>query len=109
MGHFGPKYLVELEMMMEDTTPLRQSHDAGISLQHAIESELGGHCERCFVHIDYQTRIGEDGRSIDHDPSVPIEKKVSTQAKPLGGSFGSAPHDARGATFEPGRRPATLH
>ena len=35
--HFGPKFLVELEIVMAEETPLRESHDVGINLQHKIE------------------------------------------------------------------------
>merc|ERR1712151_15694 len=28
--HFGPKYLVELEVVMPEETPLRESHDIGV-------------------------------------------------------------------------------
>ncbi|OLQ05530.1 Metal tolerance protein 4 [Symbiodinium microadriaticum] len=44
--HFGPKYLVELEVVMPESTTLRDSHDCGILLQHKIETlELyGGPC-----------------------------------------------------------------
>lgn len=74
--HFGPKYLVELEMIMPEDTPLAVSHDAGMTLQHEIETEHS--CERCFVHIDYCTRIGPDGRSIDHDRSIDLAEKLHT-------------------------------
>lgn len=67
--HFGPKYLVELEMVMAESTTLRESHDAGIMLQHKIETLE--EVERCFVHIDYQLRVHDD-----HDPDVPIEEKL---------------------------------
>eukprot|EP01062_Namystynia_karyoxenos_P021990 TRINITY_DN18407_c0_g1_i1.p1 TRINITY_DN18407_c0_g1~~TRINITY_DN18407_c0_g1_i1.p1 ORF type:complete len:466 (+),score=129.38 TRINITY_DN18407_c0_g1_i1:103-1398(+) len=73
--HFGPKYLVELEMVMPEDTQLGVSHDAGMRLQHTIEANEEM-CERCFVHIDYQTRVGADGKSIDHDPKVPLEEKL---------------------------------
>eukprot|EP01065_Artemidia_motanka_P044990 TRINITY_DN6501_c0_g1_i1.p1 TRINITY_DN6501_c0_g1~~TRINITY_DN6501_c0_g1_i1.p1 ORF type:complete len:412 (+),score=121.22 TRINITY_DN6501_c0_g1_i1:61-1236(+) len=72
--HFGPKYLVELEMVMPEDTPLVDSHDAGMRLQHLIEKEE--QCERCFVHIDYQSRVGADGRSIDHNPGIPLQEKL---------------------------------
>merc|ERR1712151_822267 len=52
--HFGPKFLVEIELVMAKETPLVESHDVGILLQHKIESLEA--CERCFVHIDYQHR-----------------------------------------------------
>eukprot|EP00930_Biecheleria_cincta_P058213 TRINITY_DN4406_c0_g1_i1.p1 TRINITY_DN4406_c0_g1~~TRINITY_DN4406_c0_g1_i1.p1 ORF type:complete len:444 (+),score=91.48 TRINITY_DN4406_c0_g1_i1:156-1334(+) len=67
--HFGPKYLVELEVVMPEATTLRDSHDCGITLQHKIE--MLEECERCFVHIDYQMREHDD-----HDPDVPIERKI---------------------------------
>eukprot|EP00931_Biecheleriopsis_adriatica_P064640 TRINITY_DN39391_c0_g1_i2.p1 TRINITY_DN39391_c0_g1~~TRINITY_DN39391_c0_g1_i2.p1 ORF type:complete len:241 (-),score=33.46 TRINITY_DN39391_c0_g1_i2:131-853(-) len=68
--HFGPKFLVEIELVMPRDTPLEKSHDVGILLQHKIESL--DDCERCFVHIDYQHREVDD-----HDPKVPVQKKVS--------------------------------
>lgn len=68
--HFGPKFLVEIELVMAQETPLLESHDVGILLQHKIENLDA--CERCFVHIDYQHR-----ESDDHDPSVPLNRKTS--------------------------------
>ena len=35
--HFGPRFLVEVEIVMQPDTPLRESHDVGIVLQHKIE------------------------------------------------------------------------
>jgi len=67
--HFGPRYLVELEVVMPESTTLRDSHDTGIELQHKIE--MLEEVERCFVHIDYQLR-----QCDDHDPKVPIEEKL---------------------------------
>jgi len=67
--HFGPKYLVELEMVMPEDTPLRESHDVGLQLQHEIENIE--EVERCFVHIDYQLREHDD-----HDPGVPLSEKL---------------------------------
>jgi len=66
--HFGPKYLVELEVVMPEDTPLRESHDVGLELQHEIEKM---EVERCFVHIDYQMREHDD-----HDPGVPLSEKL---------------------------------
>jgi len=67
--HFGPKYLVELEVVMPEETPLRESHDIGVELQHKIE--MLEEVERCFVHIDYQLREHDD-----HDPGVPLSEKL---------------------------------
>merc|ERR1719188_1999203 len=69
--HFGPKFLVEVEMVMDRQTPLEKSHDVGIALQDEIEHM--DECERCFVHIDYQHRDADD-----HDPTVPIQLKTNT-------------------------------
>ena len=52
--HFGPKFLVELEVVMPETTLLKESHDLGMELQYEIECRE--EVERCFVHIDYETR-----------------------------------------------------
>lgn len=68
--HFGPKFLVEIELVMPPDTTLRESHDLGIRLQHKIEALDA--VERCFVHIDYQLRDVDD-----HDPSVPLEYKTA--------------------------------
>merc|ERR1712014_329828 len=73
--HFGPRYLVEIEVVMPETTTLRESHDAGISLQHKIEQLED--VERCFVHIDYQLRECDD-----HDPEVPLEAKLYGGPRP---------------------------
>jgi len=76
--HFGPKFLVEVEIVMAEDTLLRDSHDCGIMLQHKIESLA--EVERAFVHIDYQQRELDD-----HDPQVPVEYKtqLSSSMPPL--------------------------
>jgi cation diffusion facilitator family transporter len=48
--HFGPKFLVELEVVMPKDTSLYESHDVGMEIQYEIESRE--EVERCFVHID---------------------------------------------------------
>jgi cation diffusion facilitator family transporter len=52
--HFGPKYLVELEVVLPPTMTLEMTHDIGMELQHKIEAF--DEVERAFVHIDYQER-----------------------------------------------------
>ena len=54
--HYGPRFLVELDIVMAEGTPLRESHDCGVLLQHKIEALAS--VERCFVHIDYQASPG---------------------------------------------------
>jgi len=68
--HFGPKFLIEIELVMDRNTILQQSHDVGMLLQDRIEHMED--CERCFVHIDYDYRTHDD-----HDKSVPINFKIS--------------------------------
>jgi hypothetical protein len=45
---------VELEVVLPKDTLLFESHDLGMELQYAIESRE--EVERCFVHIDYESR-----------------------------------------------------
>jgi cation diffusion facilitator family transporter len=52
--HFGPKFLVELEVVLPKDTLLFESHDLGMELQYEIEAKE--EVERCFVHIDYEQR-----------------------------------------------------
>ena len=52
--HFGPKFLVENEVVMADNTPLEKSHGLGMELQYEIEGN--DDVERCVVHIDYEKR-----------------------------------------------------
>mmetsp|Transcript_15966 Transcript_15966/g.22747 ORF Transcript_15966/g.22747 Transcript_15966/m.22747 type:complete len:475 (-) Transcript_15966:114-1538(-) len=52
--HFGPKFLVELEVVLPRDTLLFESHDLGMDLQYEIEGRE--EVERCFVHIDYESR-----------------------------------------------------
>jgi len=71
--HFGPRFLVEIEIVMQPDTPLRESHDVGIVLQHKIERLE--QVERCFVHVDYQERDVDD-----HDPMTPLAYKTQQAA-----------------------------
>jgi cation diffusion facilitator family transporter len=52
--HFGPKFLVEIEVVLPKNTLLFESHDLGMELQYEIEGRE--EVERCFVHIDYESR-----------------------------------------------------
>ena len=73
--HFGPRFLVEVEIVMAAETPLRDSHDVGIVLQHKIERLE--QVERCFVHVDYLAREVDD-----HDPLTPLAYKTQEAANP---------------------------
>jgi len=65
--HFGPKFLVEIEVVMPADTPLKKSHDLGMELQYEIEGK--DDVERCFVHIDYEKR-GYDEHVVSKVPEL---------------------------------------
>lgn len=71
--HFGPKFLVEMEIVLPPETILKESHDLGMKLQYFIESM--DDVERCFVHIDYESRpYDEHVVSKIFDPDV-VQRK----------------------------------
>ena len=49
--HVGDKLNVEVDIVLDESMSLRDSHDLGESLQYVIESVPG--VERAFVHADY--------------------------------------------------------
>lgn len=94
--HAGSKYYVEVDIVMDENTPLKISHDVSQALQRKLEGEfrLGSDhipgylltallvglsdVERAFVHVDYEH---------DHDPHKehkPLyEKKESRSLKEI--------------------------
>jgi len=52
--HVGSKLFVEVHIVMDPETPLRDSHDVGESLEHQIEKHFHAEVERAFVHMDYE-------------------------------------------------------
>ncbi|KAF2158191.1 hypothetical protein K461DRAFT_219628 [Myriangium duriaei CBS 260.36] len=50
--HSGDFLHVEADIVLDENTSLRDSHDLGESLQYVLESHPT--VDRCFVHIDYQ-------------------------------------------------------
>lgn len=58
--HSGPKYMVEVDVVMAPDTPLWEAHDVAQDLQDKLESLPD--VDRCFVHID-------------HDSTHPIEHR----------------------------------
>ncbi|WDK09077.1 cation efflux family protein [Colletotrichum graminicola] len=55
--HAGQNYYVEIDIVMDESTPLKISHDVAQELQRKVEGL--GDVERAFVHVDY---------SEAHDP-----------------------------------------
>lgn len=72
--HFGPKFLVELEVVMPHDTLLSESHDVAVRLQHKIE-RLDA-VERCFVHVDYTRRAVDE-----HDPAASLSEMTIRHAR----------------------------
>ncbi|KAK3720259.1 hypothetical protein RRG08_007881 [Elysia crispata] len=50
--YFGSKFLVEVDIVLSETTVLSESHDIGEKLQQKLESLP--RVERAFVHVDYE-------------------------------------------------------
>ena len=50
--HAGDGLNVEVDVVLEEGTRLRDSHDLGESLQYVLESVPG--VDRAFVHLDYR-------------------------------------------------------
>ena len=59
--HFGERFLVEIDIVLPEQMPLRETHDIGEALQFKIEALE--EVERAFVHIDWEWdhRPGVDG------------------------------------------------
>ena len=49
--HSGDKLNVEVDIVLDEHTSLRDSHDLGESLQYVLESVPS--VDRAFVHMDY--------------------------------------------------------
>ncbi|EGY17911.1 cation diffusion facilitator 1 [Verticillium dahliae VdLs.17] len=66
--HAGQRYYVEIDVVMDEDTPLRISHDVAQELQRKVEGL--GDVERAFVHVDYE-----------HDHSIHTEHKPLFEKK----------------------------
>lgn len=51
--HSGPRYIVEIDIVMDRHEKLEIAHDVAEALQIKIEKLPG--VERAYVHIDYET------------------------------------------------------
>lgn len=63
--HSGPKYIVEVDIVMRPDTPLWLSHNVSQDLQDKLEQLPS--VERAFVHVDFE---------VDHRPEHQAQKKV---------------------------------
>ncbi|KAG2135276.1 cation efflux protein [Suillus clintonianus] len=60
--HSGPDYVVEVDIVMDATTPLWKAHDISQQLQDKIE--VLPNVERAFVHVDHETTHAPEHRKI---------------------------------------------
>lgn len=51
--HSGPRLIVEVDVVMDKTMTLQETHDVAEELQTKLESLPD--VERCYVHVDYET------------------------------------------------------
>ncbi|OAX35648.1 CDF manganese transporter [Rhizopogon vinicolor AM-OR11-026] len=60
--HSGPDYVVEVDIVMDATTPLWKAHDISQQLQDKIE--VLPNVERAFVHVDHETTHAPEHRKM---------------------------------------------
>lgn len=60
--HSGPDYVVEVDIVMDATTPLWKAHDISQQLQDKIE--VLPNVERAFVHVDHETTHAPEHRKL---------------------------------------------
>ncbi len=75
--HFGPKFLVEVEIVLPSDMVLRETHDIGMELQYRLEREA--EVERAFVHIDYRTRSYDEHQNSRRYSSYQHQKSIDQQ------------------------------
>ncbi len=68
--HAGLKYYVEVDIVMDEKTPLKISHDVSQALQRKLEGLAD--VERAFVHVDYEN---EHDIHLEHKPLYDTTKK----------------------------------
>ncbi|KAH0837906.1 CDF manganese transporter [Lanmaoa asiatica] len=60
--HSGPDYFVEVDIVMDASTPLWKAHDISQQLQDKLEDLPN--VERAFVHVDHETTHAPEHRKI---------------------------------------------
>ena len=89
--HFGPRFLVEMEVVLPPDMLLRDTHDIGMSLQYKLENVPM--VERAFVHIDYSKREYDEHvsskqfRSYSHQQSADASLEGSNASSRLDGDI----------------------
>ncbi|GAA5822040.1 hypothetical protein JCM5353_006209 [Sporobolomyces roseus] len=60
--HNGPRYVVEVDLVMSGETPLRVAHDVSQALQDKLEEMP--QVDRAFVHVDHETSHSPEHRKV---------------------------------------------
>jgi divalent metal cation (Fe/Co/Zn/Cd) transporter len=60
--HSGPDYFVEVDIVMDASTPLWKAHDISQQLQDKLE--FLPNVERAFVHVDHETTHPPEHRKV---------------------------------------------
>ncbi|WYZ37786.1 hypothetical protein EsH8_II_001292 [Colletotrichum jinshuiense] len=74
--HAGQRYYVEIDIVMDESTPLRISHDVSQELQRKVEGLSD--VERAFVHVDW-----EDVHNVSTEHKSPHEEKEKKPKRTL--------------------------
>jgi divalent metal cation (Fe/Co/Zn/Cd) transporter len=86
--HNGALFNVEIEIVLPAEMTVRESHDIALALQHKVE--MLDEVERCFVHVDYQTRDG-----LEHKIERTLTESLKAAAEVQMRSFGALPFGIR--------------
>ena len=62
--HFGTKFLVEVDIVLPEDMPLKQTHDISEALQ--LKLEALGDVQRAFVHPDYEWEHAPEHRNVSN-------------------------------------------
>lgn len=81
--HSGPRYIVEIDVVMDRYERLEVAHDVAEALQIKIEKLPG--VERAFVHVDYET--DHKPVSLFGPPSLLNQRKLQATTMSLQGSY----------------------
>lgn len=80
--HSGPKYFVEIDIVLDPEMPLWKAHDISQDLQDQIEALPD--VDRCFVHVDHE---------VDHKPVClnNIDREEANLSRNTGRKFEEVP------------------
>ena len=67
---FGPKYFVEIDVVLDPSMRLQDAHDIGQELQDRLETLA--EVERAFVHLDWET-----SHAPEHNPFTATQWRSS--------------------------------